>query len=81
MPIEHSGTASAATHYQQGTLQPIQIMQEQMTAEQFIGYLRGNVIKYACRIGRKDDVVKDAEKIQQYSVWLVQALKGEKIQP
>ena len=62
-------------------IQPIEVMQANMTHDEFVGFLRGNVIKYACRLGRKDEPVREAEKIQEYSTWLVQALKGEKINP
>lgn len=76
-----SGTAEAAGHYQVGSKQPIEIMQEVMTPEEFRGYLRGNIIKYALRLGHKDEVSKEAQKIQQYSEWLVKALTGETIDP
>ena len=48
-PVPMPGTATSATHYQLLTQQPIEIMQRLMTHEQFVGFLWGNVIKYALR--------------------------------
>lgn len=31
-----------------------------------LGFSRGNVIKYVCRAGRKDDELKDLEKAMDY---------------
>lgn len=79
--IVEDGTAKGATHYQGKGDQPIEIMQNKMTHEQFIGFLRGNVIKYIIRIGCKDDDIKDAQKAAQYATWLCQALNGETVNP
>ena len=68
-------------HYAEGIIQPIEVMQENMTPEQFFGFLRGNLIKYLCRLGRKDEVTKETFKIKEYAEWLHQAACGEKITP
>ena len=65
-------------HYA-GSVQPIEVMQEHMSHDEFIGFLRGNIIKYACRLGKKDSAEKEAAKIYRYSEWLLQAIRGEKI--
>lgn len=57
------------SHYL-GDVQPIEMMQEQFTAEEFRGYLKGNIIKYASRLGKKDDPKKEADKIINYANWL-----------
>ena len=80
-PVVMPGTATSATHYQLLTQQPIEIMQRLMTPEQFIGFLWGNCIKYALRLGHKDDAKTDAGKLAQYSKWLMQAENGETIKP
>ena len=63
--------------------QPIETMQANMTPEAFRGYLRGNIIKYTCRTGRKDGEgeLKEAKKIQDYAKWLVESLEGKTINP
>lgn len=75
------GSAKTSTHYQVGSKQPIEIMQEVMSPEEFQGFLRGNVIKYALRLGHKDKAVKEAAKIEQYAKWLREALEGKQIDP
>ena len=61
--------------------QPIETMQANMTNEEFIGFLKGNIIKYACRYGKKDEPLKEAEKIKQYAEWLCIVLSGGTIDP
>ncbi len=63
--------------------EPIEAMQANMTHEQFIGFLRGNIIKYACRMGAKKGQapVVEAHKIKRYAEWLEEACKGHIIDP
>lgn len=67
-------------HYQTEH-QPIEVMQANMTQDEFMGYLKGNITKYVLRMGRKDDVKKEAAKIRRYAQWLEQAVNGEIINP
>ena len=69
-------------HYQ-GDVEPIELMQAQMTQEAFMGFLRGNIIKYASRFGKKDDEshVKEATKIRVYAEWLEVAAMGNVVNP
>ena len=72
----------ASPHYD--TLhQPIETMQANMTPEEFQGYVKGNIIKYVCRMGRKagEDKLKEAKKIRNYAKWLVESLEGKTINP
>lgn len=64
-----------------GSCQPIEAMQANMTRDEFIGFLKGNIIKYTCRMGKKDSGTKEAAKIARYSEWLLKVAKGEKIDP
>lgn len=65
-------------HYQ-GTVQPIQLMQAQMSKEAFMGFLRGNIIKYASRLGKKDTETKETAKILQYALWLHQIAQDKEL--
>ena len=76
-----SGGSKAASHYQLLSQQPIEIMQTLFSADEFRGFLWGNVIKYALRYGHKDERRKEAEKIAQYAEWLTRAERGERIVP
>ena len=75
------GSALDAVHYQVGDKQPIEIMQDYLTHEQFVGFLRACALKYLLRMGRKDAPAKDADKAAQYAKWLSQAMRGERIKP
>lgn len=75
------GSAKASKHYQVGTMQPIEIMQDYLSTEELIGFLKGNILKYTLRSGHKDNVEKEAAKIKQYSHWLWVVTTGQKIKP
>jgi hypothetical protein len=48
-------------HYLMMDIQPWDVMAAVLTREEYIGFLKGNVIKYSLRAGRKagsDDVAK-----------------------
>ena len=53
------------THYKDMGVQPWDVMESVLTREEFIGFLKGNVIKYALRQGRKIDS-DDANKCLHY---------------
>ena len=56
------------THYTDMDIQPWTVMQAVMTKEEFIGFLKGNVIKYSMRAGRKagsDDAAKAAHYLEK----------------
>lgn len=76
-----TGLAKDQAHYQQADKQPIEIMQDYMPSEHFIGFLHGNLIKYSLRANYKGNNQIDIDKARQYAVWLGQALRGEKINP
>jgi hypothetical protein len=47
-------------------------MEDVLTREEFIGYLKGNLIKYAMRQGKKDS--PDAAKYKHYVMKLSEVL-------
>jgi hypothetical protein len=53
------------THYKDMAVQPWEVMQSVMTHEEFVGFLKGNVIKYSMRQGKKDGT-DDAAKALHY---------------
>lgn len=58
-------------HYVLSTVQPWAAMEAWMTAEQFEGYLRGNVIKYIARYPKKAGL-EDLKKAEHYLQKLLQ---------
>lgn len=48
-------TQVGGSHYKDMGVQPWTVMQAVLTPEEFKGFLKGNIIKYAMRQGKKDD--------------------------
>ena len=67
------------SHYRDMPMQPWDVMQAVLTPEEFRGFLKGNVLKYAMRAGRKDGS-DDAGKAQHYAQKLaeIDAQEGRK---
>lgn len=42
------------THYKDMSIQPWTVMEAVLSIEEFRGFLKGNIIKYSMRQGRKD---------------------------
>ena len=61
-------------HYLNLSIDPWDAMEAWMTTEQFIGFLRGNAIKYLARAGSKDDAAEDFRKAHHYLERLLQVL-------
>jgi hypothetical protein len=61
-------------HYKDMGVQPWAVMEAVLTPEEFIGYLRGNCIKYGMRAGKKDS--DDAGKFRHYKMKLDEILYG-----
>jgi hypothetical protein len=55
----------SGNHYKDMPIQPWHIMEAVMTHEEFKGFLKGNIIKYSLRAGRKDGS-DDAGKAKHY---------------
>ncbi len=59
-----------ANYYDAGGIEVLGIIKAKLTPEQFKGYLLGNAIKYLCRYNFKGRADRDAEKANNYVVWL-----------
>jgi hypothetical protein len=53
------------THYKDMPVQPWTVMKEMLTHTEFVGFLKGNIIKYSMRQGRKQDS-DDLGKLNHY---------------
>jgi hypothetical protein len=60
----------ANEHYDAGGISAIDVIRAKLTAEQFRGFLLGNVIKYALRFNHKGAPGKDSAKMVEYAAWL-----------
>ena len=63
-----SDSVDQPDHYKQGTLETIEVIKGSMTKEEYIGYLKGNIIKYVCRAQYKNKI-EDLRKAQKYLEW------------
>lgn len=62
------------SHYQDMAIEPWEVMESILSKEEFIGFLKGCIIKYAMRQGKKDISPKDAEKARHYMMKLGECL-------
>lgn len=62
-----------AKHYEILAIEPWEIMERNFTTEEFVAYLKGNIIKYTLRSKGQD--LSDAEKIKHYAEKLIEVLE------
>ena len=65
----------SGNHYKDMGIQPWTVMQAVLTEEEFIGFLKGNIIKYAMRQGKKEGS-HDAGKALHYKHKLEEIRNG-----
>jgi hypothetical protein len=58
-------------------MQSLDVMKLSLTKEEYIGFLKGQILKYQLRLGKKDDVAKELKKIQDYTNELNKMLDEE----
>ncbi|MGA1108246.1 MAG: DUF3310 domain-containing protein [Pseudomonadales bacterium] len=63
------------SHYIDLDIQPWDVMQAWMTADEYRGYIYGNVIKYLARYQRKGDSHTDLRKAHHYLETLISLLE------
>lgn len=58
-------------HYKANGVEPIELMKQNFTKEEYSGFLQGNIIKYLLRFKRKNGV-EDLKKALTYLTWLIE---------
>lgn len=66
---------NSPAHYTKGGIETIHYIKAKLSHVEYIGYLRGNVMKYSSRLGEKGNAAEDAGKLAWYSRELENALK------
>lgn len=69
-------------YYDIGGIATIDYIKAKLTKEEYIGFLKGNILKYISRAGHKldpgvsaeDMIKKDASKADMYLTWLIDAI-------
>lgn len=72
--IKNKEMDAISPHYL-SDIEPIDFMRANFTDAEFIGFCKGNIVKYVSRLGKKDDPVQDLKKLIQYASWAIEALK------
>ncbi|EJW16983.1 DUF3310 domain-containing protein [Paenibacillus alvei] len=65
-------------HYTAGGIETIDYIQAKLSAEEFGGYCRGNVLKYVSRFAKKGDGLEDLRKARWYLERLITYVEGIK---
>lgn len=78
--VAHNNSSYHDAHYKECVLEPILVMQETFTHEELVGFLKGNILKYRLRMGHKDNVQKEMDKIKRYEEWLSLVQAGKRIE-
>lgn len=61
-------------HYKNGGIETIDYLESKLPLEEFLGYCRGNMLKYLSRLGHKDEAAQEMAKAVWYGQrWLVAA--------
>lgn len=59
------------THYNQGSIEVIDMIRASLTPEEFDGFCKGNILKYTMRERYKGGT-QDLEKAKKYMEWLIE---------
>lgn len=76
--MEKADNVNSPAHYTQGGIECIDAIRASMTAEEFAGFLKGNVIKYLWRYHDKGKAVEDLKKGEWYLNRLTEHTEREK---
>lgn len=69
-----SETVDHPLHYTAGPCETIDYIRACLTQEQFIGYCKGNIMKYTSRANRKGAHDEDCKKAARYAAWMEEAI-------
>lgn len=75
MSRRENDTVASPAHYTQGGVECIEGIRAALTPEEYRGYLRGNVLKYAWRCELKGGA-EDLRKARAYLDWLIGEMEG-----
>ena len=65
------GEVNSPPHYTTGKIEAIEAIEAMLTPEEYIGYLRGNSLKYRWRFRYKQNPLSDLWKAQWYEETLL----------
>lgn len=53
----------------------IKVLKAWMTKDEFIGFCKGNALKYLCRSGKKDEILQEYNKAKWYIEKMIERIK------
>ena len=76
--MENKAKNPQSTHYELWNgFEAIDVLKNSLTEDEYKGFLKGNILKYQLRLGKKDCIESDMEKIEDYKREL-NSILGEK---
>jgi UTP-glucose-1-phosphate uridylyltransferase len=75
LELDEFDVVERPAHYNQGNLEVIDVIEDKLTKDQFIGYCMGNVYKYTMRFQYKGGF-EDLAKAKWYHDRAMQAMEG-----
>lgn len=75
-PYLQEDRVNSPSHYGQGSIECIEYIEDFLTREEFIGYLRGNIAKYLHRWRYKNGL-EDLKKAQWYQNKLIEVVDDD----
>lgn len=69
--VSQYDAVSNPAHYNTGSLECIEAIEAMLTPDEYIGYLRGNALKYMWRFRYKDKPIEDLRKARWYEERLI----------
>jgi hypothetical protein len=75
MVKNNNDAVNSPKHYTQGNRETIEVIRDYMTDGEFVGYLKGNIIKYVGRFKFKGKPLEDLQKAQWYLNRLISEVK------
>lgn len=64
----------APAHYTAGGIETIDFIKAKLSKEEFIGYCKGNVLKYIARSRLKGNEIEDLQKAHVYLGWAIERI-------
>lgn len=75
----HTDEHHNPAHYRAKSVEPIDAIRSWLGDVAFVQYCRGQVIRYASRLGDKDESVKESRKLEVYARWMRETLEGKEL--
>jgi hypothetical protein len=72
---------NSPVHYNTGSMETIDLIREGMSDDEFLGYLKGNILKYICRYRHKnkENPIKDLMKAKWYIEKLISIMREKQV--